>query len=300
MLGGKVLRIANASFDGIESVEIITNKIRMVIVREYGPRIAFFGTVDGDNLLYWDADGIKYGDWKLYGGHRVWITRPGADESEDAYLADNDRCEVEIRENGVTITAPPHPIMKIQRGIDVEVVGEDELQVTNFIRNTGSMLYSGGVWSPTCTNPEGGKIYGIPLGDDSLTWDIVKIIIPRRFAGNTVKIDDPQITFNSSYMIINPTGVVTKRAVYAPKGKIAMTWPEKNLSFIKSSTCKRDGNYPLDGCNVAVFVGNDNFMVEMETFGEEQTLLPNETMKNIENWKLLNRTLKFQEHDELV
>ncbi|MCT4606551.1 MAG: hypothetical protein N4A64_10690 [Marinisporobacter sp.] len=294
------MHIKETLFDGIKSIEITTRKIRMVITTQCGPRIAFFGTVEGENLLYWDKNGLSYGKWKLYGGHRVWITRPGADESEDAYMEDNEVCHVKIRENGVRITSPAHYMMKIERGMDIEVVHEDELQVTNFIKNAGCMLYSGGVWSPTCIDPKDGKIFGIPLGDDSLSWDIVKIIIPRKFAGNIVSIDDPQITYNNQYMIVHPKGIVTKRAVYAPQGKIAMTWPKENISFIKHSICKRDGNYPLGGCNIAIFVGKNNFMVEMETFGEEQKILPGETIKNIENWKLLNKTLQFEEHDELV
>jgi hypothetical protein len=291
--------ITELIYDGLRCVELRTDKVKMIVTTEIGPRIAFYGKVDGENLLYWDKEGIKYDDWNLYGGHRVWITRPGADESQDTYLADNEECECNIRETGVRITSPINPIMKIRRGMDIEILSNNVIRVTNFITNCGPMLYSGGVWSPTCTKPKEGVKYGIPLGDDSLSWDIVKVIIPRKFAGNTVRIDDPQITFNSNYMLINPMGVVTKRAVYAPQGKIAMTYPKENLTFIKSSECRRDGNYPLGGCNIAVFVGKDNFMVEMETFSEEQTIIPNETIENIETWSLIDKVLKFEEVNEL-
>lgn len=293
------MMITELVYDGLRCVELRTDKVKMIITTEVGPRIAFYGKVNGENLLYWDKDEIKYDDWNLYGGHRVWITRPGADESQDTYLADNEECEYTIRKTGVKITSPMNAIMKIRRGMDIEVISDNEIKVTNFITNCGPMLHSGGVWSPTCTKPREGVIYSIPLGDDSLSWDIVKIIIPRKFAGNTVRIDDPQITFNSNYMLINPMGIVTKRAVYAPQGKIAMTYPKENLTFIKSSKCKRDGSYPLGGCNIAVFVGKDNFMVEMETFSEEQTIIPNETIENIETWSLIDRVLKFEEANEL-
>ncbi|MCT4544840.1 MAG: hypothetical protein N4A63_14995 [Vallitalea sp.] len=289
------MKVNEVLYQGMKGIELVTSKLRIVIITEIGPRIAFFGTIDGENLLYWDPEGMEYDDWKLYGGHRVWITRPGADESQDTYLADNDECEYTIKDNGVDVCSPINPIMKTKRGIKIDFVSENELQVTNYITNCGCMLYSGGVWSPTCTKPRDGVVYGIPLGDDSLSWDIVKIVIPRKFAGNTVRIDDPQITYNSKYMIINPMGVITKRAVYAPEGKIIMSWPEENISFIKSSKCIRNGNYPLGGCNIAVFVGQDNFMVEMETFSEEKTILPSETIENNEIWKIINEAIHFDD-----
>ena len=73
-------------FDGAEAYEWISDGWRMVAVSAYGPRIAYLGKEQGDNLLYWDtAPGAERGEWKLRGGHRVWLTRPQADESEDTY-----------------------------------------------------------------------------------------------------------------------------------------------------------------------------------------------------------------------
>jgi hypothetical protein len=275
--------ITITTFDGFEAVEISTSQWKMIMVTECGPRIAFLGKLDGENILYWDKDGASKENWKLYGGHRVWITRPYADESEDTYMEDNAPCEVEIAENSVIATANPHDFTKLSRGIKVEVLSDDTFKVTNIIKNDGSLIYSGGVWSPTCINPEGKKIY-VDLGEDDTTWDIVKIIIPRKFAGNEVRINDEQITFTDDQMILTPKGVLTKRCVCAPKGRVYMNWAEKNITFTKQVSYNRNGRYPLDGCNVAVFLGDDNWMAEMETFGEEQVIRPGEIITNEEVW----------------
>lgn len=280
------MKINPTVFDGLQGYEILTEKWHMTVITQCGPRIAFLGKAEGGrNLLYWNQDGAVRGDWRLCGGHRVWITRPYADESEDTYASDNEACSVEILENGLRAMAPAHPFTKLERGIEVQVLADDTFQVTNIIRNTSDFIYSGGVWSPTCITPDD-CVMRIPLGEDDSTWDLIKIIIPRKFAGNTVQINDSQVEFTEKEMIVRPNGILTKRCVCAPKGEISVEWPKEQIRFTKKTKYVRDGKYPLDGCNIAAFVGADNWMGEIETYGVEQSLRPGEQMENREVWKL--------------
>lgn len=273
-------------FDGFKAIEIETKSWKLIAVYECGPRIAFLGKKDSDdNILYWDKNGVKNGDWVLHGGHRVWITRPYADESVDTYTSDNEECLVEIDGYNVNLTSPKHDFTNLSRGIKISIIDNNKFEVTNFIKNDGSLIYSGGVWSPTCINPNG-KVIKVPLGEDDTTWDIVKIVIPRVFAGNKVLLNDEQVSFTEKEMIIKPNNVITKRCVSAPKGTVYCEWEEKGIKFSKTSDYIKDGKYPLDGCNIAVFVGENNWMAEMETFGVEQSIKPQETILNKEVWLL--------------
>jgi hypothetical protein len=141
--------------------------------------------------------------------------------------------------------------------------------------------------------------FGIPLGDRRLTWDVVKMVLPRTWADHTARLNDPQIRFNEEFMIVEPQGVETKRMVWAPHGVIAMTWPEKKLSFLKRTQSNLRGRYPLD-CNLAVYIGPDNFMVEMESFGEECNLQPGETATNVETWRLVDEIFDWKEPARLL
>jgi hypothetical protein len=277
------METSKITYDGFEALQISTAKAKMVLVYGSGPRIAYFGTNE-DNFFYWDKDAVKNKDWRLRGGHRVWITRPMADESVDAYMADNEACDLQIEGNVITATSPPNEIFAISRGMRIEVLSDTVFKVVNFVKNEGNLIYSGGVWSPTCINPDGKKVV-IPLGEDT-TWDIVKIVIPRKFAGNTVLLNDPQVTFSEEAMTVVPEGIVSKRCVKAPQGKISAVWEEKSLTFTKHSAYISNGNYPNDGCNIAVFVGLDNWMVELETFGVDQPIIPGQTVFNEETWEL--------------
>lgn len=272
-------------FDGLKAYEIVDEKWRMVVVTGCGPRIAFLGKTGGENILYWQKDGVIRDEYRLMGGHRVWLTRPMADESEDTYLSDNAPCRVEFLPNGLVATAPAHPFSRLERGMKIEWLGEGDYKVTNFVKNTGTLIYSGGVWSPTCIRPDG-KVIEIPLGEDDVTWDIVKIVVPRVFAGNEVRLDDPQVTFEGNTMVVTPMGEVCKRCVKAPKGRVSMRWDEQGIRFTKHAPYVRHAGYPLGGCNLAVFVGKDNWMAELESFGAEQEIMPNQTIENTEYWRL--------------
>ena len=280
------MQINEITFDGLHALEIVDDRWRMSVVTQCGPRIAFLGRNDGNgNILYWDRSGAARGNWKLMGGHRVWLTRPMADESEDAYLDDNDECAVEEIENGLIVTAPAHPQHRLERGMRIEWLAQGRYSVTNFVKNAGDMIYSGGVWSPTCINPDG-KALRIPLGADGATWDIVKIVVPRVFAGNTQLLEDPQVRFEGNDMVITPAGTLCKRCVCAPKGTVQMSWADQGITFTKTSAYVKGGNYPLGGCNLAVFIGQDNWMAEMESFGIEQSIIPGQTIRNTETWEV--------------
>jgi hypothetical protein len=276
--------IRDVNFDGFDAVELSTSAFRAVLVYEIGPRIAFFGKTNGENLLYWNRNKVTRNEWKLYGGHRVWLTRPMADEAEDTYLSDNARCALEISGAKVTTTSPAHPVNCLERGMELEIVSESCLRVRNFISNRGSLIYSGGVWSPTCVVPDGRQII-IPLGDDNASWDVVRVVIPRVFAGNSTTLEDNQAVFTGNDLVVTPTGRVLKRCCSAPKGKVLLKCD--GYIFEKYSPYDKLLRYPFDGCNVACFVGKDNFMAELETFGGESDIPPGKTIENTEYWSVI-------------
>ncbi|MDP3447340.1 MAG: hypothetical protein Q8S22_04680 [Eubacteriales bacterium] len=276
--------IKKIQFDGFDALEISTSALKAILVYEVGPRIAFFGKADGPNLLYWDKDGPSRNGWKLFGGHRVWLTRPMADESEDTYLPDNSCCSIELTETKAIAIAKPDSYTHLERGMEVEIISENQIRVRNFVKNSGDLIYSGGVWSPTCVDPDGKQIV-IPLGVDDTSWDIVRIVIPRVFAGNHTVLEDDQAAFEGNDLVITPKGRTLKRCCCAPKGKVLLKCD--GYTFEKYTPYNKLFQYPFEGCNVACFVGMNNFMAEMESFGGESEVIPGEVIENIEYWSII-------------
>ena len=271
-------------FNGFQSVEILTNSIRLVITTEFGPRIGFWGRPDNENLLLWASGKYFRNKWELVGGHRVWVTRPLADECEETYLLDNKQCEVRQTDSGWIVTAPIDPFNKTERGIGVMVIDGNKLEIDNFLINKRDMLYSGGVWGLTCTLPNKTTSYYIPLGDNNL-WDYCKIVMFRNWDGHTGSYNDDQFSFTEDMMIIRPKGKENKRMVQADKGIIAMHDPQRDILFVKKTSYFREQQYP-HGCNLAANIGPDNFMVEMESISSERTIKPGESIHHKEIWVL--------------
>ncbi len=280
------MTIKKTDFSGLEAVEIVTSKLRAVIVTSMGPRIAHFGTRNGRNLLFWDHVN-KYGrdQWRLMGGHRIWSTRPMGDETVEAYADDNGPCTVKISMRGVDVLGSVHPVFRISKSIGIKVMADDTLQIENRINNESELVWSGGVWSLTCTLPKATTSYGIPLGREG-AWDIFSLVIPKRWAGgNFSKVNDKALRFTEDCLILRPKGKVSKRMVQAPQGLIGMTDPTEKISFLKHSPYIESVQYPWN-CNIAYFSGKKNFMVEMEHMGPEQCVLPGGHTSTQEKWTL--------------
>ena len=58
-------------------------------------------------------------------------------------------------------------------------------------------------------------------------------------------------------------------------------------AFRKTVRFEHDARYPMNGCNIAAFIGDQNWTAEMETFGGERTLKPGQTIDNTEIWELV-------------
>jgi hypothetical protein len=277
-------KITPVQFGGLEAIELITAEIRLVVVTARGPRIAFFGQPGGDNLLYWAPGKHQRGDWDMLGGHRVWVTRPGADEPEETYAADNGACAVAVGHDGLTVTGALDPVHRLRRGISVRVLQPGRVEVENFVRNESDMLWSGGLWAITCTVPGPQSTYIAPLGDGS-GWDYTTIVTFRTWGGGHggVGFGDDQFETTRDAFLLRPAGRENKRMIKADPGILALHDPARGMVFAKHAAYQPGGDYPL-GTNLALYIGPGNFVVEMESMAPVVTLKPGQSSTHTETW----------------
>jgi hypothetical protein len=273
-------------FGGLAAIELRTSQLRLVALTAKGPRIAFWGRPGSDNLLLWAPGKYRRGAWDLMGGHRLWVARPGADEAEETYSADNRPCTVEVFAHGFTVTAPVDPMHQTQRGFTVTALAADRIAVEHFVTNHSPMLWSGGLWALTCTVPGAGARYSIPLGDGS-AWDYATMVTFRTWGGGHggEGFGDDQFQLTTDALVLAPAGRENKRMIKADAGIMALHDPARRLVFAKQVTYQPDAQYPL-GTNLAFYVGQKNFMVEMESMGPFVTLKPQQVLRHTETWVL--------------
>jgi hypothetical protein len=275
---------------GASGWEWRSRALRVVVVSGGGPRVAFLGRPGGRNLLFWDRPKkVGRGDWKMLGGHRIWTTRPGADESEETYAADNSPCAVKVSGERLTASGPVNAHTGLQRILQLRAVGPAELEVSSGVKNCSDMLWSGGVWSITCTRANPRTHYGVPLGDRS-EWDVFSVVICKRWAGHTSPVNDRQLSFTEDCLVVKPRGVECKRMLQAPQGLLGMTDAGEKLTFVKQTEDDSPhGVYPR-GCNLAFYLGPKRSvvdgLVELEAMGAQGELRPGETRWLKERWTL--------------
>lgn len=277
--------IKRVRLEGHAAVELTTDALRVVAVYSRGPRLAHLSRVDGTNLLLWAPGQYRRNTWDLMGGHRCWLARPGADESEETYFPDNRPCAVEFGESHFVVSTAPDPCSRIVRGLRVECVGSERLRVVHFARNESDMLWSGALWGLTCTVPNKKTDYIVPLADGS-TWDTATMTFFKRWGGtHTGSYDDPQFKMTADSVLVRAQGRENKRAFRTAAGVIALHDRSRDVLFAKCARHEPGRPSPIDS-NVAVYTGPDAFMVEMETMGPFATLRPGETLQHVEEWFL--------------
>lgn len=290
---------SRTTFEGLSAVEVTTPALRVAAVTEFGPRIAFFGKPGGSNLLFWAPGRFTRKGWDLRGGHRVWIARPQADEAEETYACDNFSCDVQVLDNGFRITGAESPITCTRRGFQVTVRNDHTVDVDNFVVNTGDMLYSGAIWAVTCTLPTEGSRYVVPIGDGS-SWDAFTLVSFREWAGHGQGgFNDEQFSLTDDLFVLEPRGVENKRMLQAHAGIIAMSDPVNGITFAKKAGYDPVRSYPLNS-NIALYVGPDNFMVEMETMGPETPLKPGDELHHVETWVLRDGAASLDSRDAVI
>lgn len=279
---------------GFAAVELTTPALRLVAVHGTGPRIAWLSPAGGDNILFWDEhQPLKYvrepeakRPWGLRGGHRVWTARFGADEDEQTYANDDAAGTCEISGDGFTVTGAICGETRSQRSITVRQLRPDRIEVVNRIVNTGNMLLGCGLWALTCSKPGPDTRYVIPLGDGS-SWDTATITVFRAWAGHgTGSFREDQFELIDDAYVLSPKGRETKRMISSPAGAIAMVDAKRDLTFAISTPWEQRATYPAQA-NLAMYVGPNNFMVEMETMGPHVVLKSGQSLEHRQEWTLV-------------
>ena len=271
------LQIERTEFLGWrDAYRLRLGEVAMVIVTEVGPRILSLSVAGGPNLLFVDRETVGQGQgdaaWHIYGGHRVWV----APETEDTYAPDNERCEVEVSEEGLTAIAPAAPRTGLQKRLTV-TANEGRLVVEQGVCNLGGALYPGAVWSLTCVEPNG--VIAFPWGREG-SWDLKKIVYWGRWMGHSTDVASRQWQPGADLFQVVPTGEEGKVGTGSPEGWVALC--REDATFVKSYRRVPGARYADEGCSLQVYTC-DRF-IEMETLGPLTIFYPGEEVVHREVW----------------
>lgn len=252
----------------------------LVVIADIGPRIISLCCDGGANILFEDQfNQYTRGDWRLYGGHRFWV----GPETEYAFLPENRPCEVEIEGDMISITQPKDP-MGLQKIMTIcPAVNDAGFCIRHTVRNSGTLLYPGSIWTLTCVQP---SPVLIPWLTGSAQWQCGMVRYWCRWENHTTDPADAKWKPHREFFLVDPDGKEGKIGICSEQGHLL--WLGREYTFLKTFELNPVAQYPDGGCNVEVYTCPD--FVEMESLSPVTVFHPGRSYTHIENWYISSET----------
>lgn len=279
-----------------DCLRLSNGTVEVVVTTRIGPRVIRYGFIGGDNLFAELPDmavPTELGEWKPWGGHRLW-TAP--EHMPRSYVPDNSPIEARVDGNTVTLVQPVERETGIQKTITVSLApAGTEVVVGHRLTNRGLWAVRVAPWALTIMNTGGTVI--IPQEpyrshDEDLLparamtlWSYTDLSDPRwRIGPKFIRLStDPARESSQKIGVSNRRGW----SAYARKGTL----------FVKRYTWQEGAEYPDYGVNTETYTAGS--FIELETLGPLVSLEPGASTDHEERWTL-HRDIDVSGDDDAV
>ena len=290
------MEIVKCSYGGWDNcLEISNEQVKLLITLDVGPRVIFYGFIDGQNMFknFDEQMGLTGGDeWRIYGGHRLWHAPEVAPRT---YSPDNAPINYEREKNKIILDCPAEADNKLKKVIEIELdENTSEVKLSHKIYNMDCWDKEFSTWCLSVMAPEGRAIIPqepyLDHGDGSfgparplVLWPYTNMA-DSRFTWGEKYI---QMREDSNFESKQKVGLLNKQgwAAYALKGDL----------FLKKYDYDADAEYPDYNCNSEFFTMPG--MLEMETLSPLKCVAPGEYLGNNETWQLFKLDVSEDEAD---
>lgn len=273
-------------------ISITNGIVKVIVTTDFGPRIVFYGFVDGQNVLLDnrklfeninDEPFKKYfGNEKYYnhyGGHRLW-TSP--EYYPEMYYPDNEKVQVDIISNGVILTPPPQTENGLQFKIKIELDQDDtNLKLEHTVTNFGERTKEFALWALSMSAKGGVEIIPLNNKDTKLLPNASITLWPY------TDLRKDNIYLGKKYATIaQPKEGALKLGFNLQNGTVYYVVGDD--VFIKNYYPNYPtGNYPDGGVSFETY-SCANF-TELETLSELKKVATGEKSVHVENWSLCKK-----------
>lgn len=250
------------------------------VALDFGIRIVHLSCLGMENLYYVQpndlSDNFTKGEWRVYGGHRLWM----APESLDSYCPDNAPVDYELEENGVLITQRPDPALQIRKQIRITFLEDGGVCLDHAIENLSDAVITGASWGVNTLDGGGVAKINFSCGERGG-------FNPKRTVSlwSDTNLHDKRVKFDRGALTATHMADVTeyfKIGLYVQPGEAVLT--NKGQQFTISFDVA-----PMDacidgGCNFELYMCS-RFM-ELEVLGVKAEIAPGKTATHQEIWHL--------------
>ena len=254
--------------------------IELAASLEFGIRISHLSLCGMENLFFRqpedDTSLNTPAGWKIRGGHRLWLTP----ETDLIYWPDNDPVDYEMLPDGVLLTQKAEDWMHVRKQLKVRLLGAGQVELTYILANVGETALETALWQVNTV--DGGGRAEIPFGGYGKDPGSPERNLSLWGATN---LGDSRVTFTKDSITAQHDAAnhdYFKLGLYNSAGKAALVSKGQRLELSFGSY--EPEKYPDKGYNFELYM-NPNIM-ELETLGPVQTILPGESAAHKECWKL--------------
>jgi hypothetical protein len=283
---------------GLPNCYRLANDVCEVIVTtDAGPRILRYALHGAENMLG-EVPGVvlttALGDWKPWGGHRLWAAPEAMPRS---YAPDNDKLDYQIEgERAIRLSAPVEAEVGLQKEMRVTLDdASTRLTIEHRITNRGLWPVELAAWGITILNG-GGEVI-IPQ-EPFRTWS--QELLPARpfVVWHYTDMSDARFTFGRKFVRLRTDAdAETPQKIGALDKQGWAAYRRADQLFVKRFAYEAGANYPDYGCNVETYTAAN--YIELESLAPLQRLAPDEHMKHVERWHLFKDFNGGASEDEL-
>ena len=273
-------------FHGLPTRSLSNPYLRVEFLTRAGPRIVrLFLSGSSQNLLAETPDigwPTPYGDYRLYGGHRLWCA---PEAFPGSCIPDNTGLLVKEIEDGVRLCQPAESITGVLKSIDIHLRPDrPALTLRHRLKNDGLGTIECAPWAITQLPLGGIVILPQPAGGP----DVDRLRPDRHLAlWPYTRWDDPRLHIHEASILIeaSPRSDACKIGYWNRRGWIG--YLRDGILFRKRFQPLAAVRYPDGGCNVEVYCSPR--YVEIETLSPLGPLEPGQFVTHDEIWELGTR-----------
>jgi len=264
-------------------IRLYNEQVELMVTTDMGPRIVKFGFINGQDFMYLVPAhrGTTGGDdFRLYGGHRLWLAPEAIPFS---YHPDNEPVEYIVRDNYIKLTQAKESITGIVKEMEITLSGNtNQVKVLHRLTNKSEQSVQLAAWPITMLSPGGSAILPQePFGEGD------NYLLPTRALAlwSYTNMNDPRWIWGEKYIRAKQDGNYTseqKIGITNKQGWMAYTLHDEVL--IKKIHFDPSAVYPDYHCNNEVYINAD--YLEIETLGPLSVLAPGASVEHTEHWLL--------------
>jgi hypothetical protein len=277
------VRVDKATWEGHEALKLSNGTVELVVTTGIGPRIIRYAFAGGENILAELAatppTSTALGDWKPWGGHRVWAA---PESMPGSYGPDNGPVQASVNGRTITLTQP-----RDAAGLEKQLIvtlAESGTGVTigHRVTNRTPFPLDLAAWALTIMNSGGMVVIpNEPYKSHDEALQPVRAIATWAYTD----LSDPRWTFGSKYIRLRTDSSLkaSQKIGVANRGGWA-GYLRNGTLFIKRVDWDDAAVYPDFGVNTETYTAGD--FIELETIGPIRRLTPGESVAHEERWSL--------------